>query len=92
MRTDFSLRFQWANNHSESVPCLCVFCQLKCQLALFGHFQMQRQMSALVGNMARKIFFLWEEVVGMHNHPFSLTQEYFSEMKFGALALMSSLS
>lgn len=48
----FSLHFQWANNHSVSVPYLCTFCQLKCQLALFGHFQMQRQMSALVGNTA----------------------------------------
>lgn len=29
MHTDFSLHFQWANNHSEPVPYLCIFCQPK---------------------------------------------------------------
>lgn len=29
MHTDFSLHFQWANNHSEPVPYLCTFCQPK---------------------------------------------------------------
>lgn len=73
MRTDITLRFQWANNRSESVFCLCALRQLKCQLAPFGHFQMQRQMSALVGRpWPGKVFFFggWGEVVGTYSYPF----------------------
>lgn len=88
----FSSHFQWANNHSEPVPYLCTFCQLKCQLALFGHFQMLRQMSALVGNMAGNCLCVYVCVYA-RNHHFSMTQRsVFSEMKPGSPALMRSLS
>lgn len=92
MRTDFTLRFQWANNHSESVFCFVRITPTKMPTGTIWSFSNAKaDVCSCRQAMARKGFFVGGEVVGTHSYPFSLIQEYFSEMKFGSLALTSSL-
>lgn len=83
MCTDFSLHFQWANNYSEPVPCLCTFCQPKMPTGTTWSFSNAKadvcscRQHGLEVFCCSCLFFFFPDRICGHNHPFNWYRSIF---------------